>query len=314
MKKVLLTGASGFIGRHAISSLLESGYEVHAVCNTSKPEIDEDTNLFWYKCNLLNLEEQKQLLAKIKPTHLLHFAWYAVHGKYWTSLENLRWVQASLELLMNFVENGGKRAVFAGTCAEYDWSYGYCSEGVTPIRPQTLYGTCKNSLQEILKHFSNQTKLSYAWGRIFFLYGPFEHPARLVPSVIRSLLKDEPAKCSHGNQIRDFLYVKDVASAFVSLLESNVEGPIDIASGQPVALHQIIHIIADKLKKQHLVKLGIIPVQTNDPPFLVADTRRLNQEVGWMPIYSLERGTDITIEWWRHFNIKKKVNNKEDIG
>ena len=307
MKKVLLTGASGFIGRHTIPLMIESGYEVHAIFHTAQPLFKQDKSLFWHKCNLLNTNQQRSLLAEVKPTHLLHFAWYTTPGKYWVSLENLRWIQASLEILMNFVDEGGKRVVLAGTCAEYDWNYGYCSEGITLTRPQTLYGTCKNSLQEILSQFSNQTGISSAWGRIFFLYGPYEAKNRLVPSVITSLLQDRPARCSHGNQIRDFLHVKDVASAFVSLLDSNVEGPINIASGQPVALKTIIYTIGDLLGKKHLVELGALPPPENEPPFLVADVRKITQQVGWKPKITLEAGLKSTIEWWKENIERNKI-------
>jgi len=300
MKKVLLTGANGFIGRHTIPFLTKLGYEVHAICYPDNSDLSEGKNIFLHRCNLLNMEEQKQLLIEVKPTHLLHFAWYAVPGKYWTSLENIRWVQTSLELLMNFTSQGGKRAVLAGTCAEYDWNYGYCSEGITPTRPQTLYGTCKNSLQEILSQFSKQTGISSAWGRIFFLYGPYEAKTRLIPSVITSLLQGLPARCTDGNQIRDFLHVEDVASAFVSLLDSNVEGPVNIASVQPVALKTIIYTIADLLGKRYLVKLGVLPTPENEPSFLVADVRKLNQQVGWKPKITLEAGLKSTIEWWKN--------------
>ncbi|MCJ7634469.1 NAD(P)-dependent oxidoreductase [Candidatus Bathyarchaeota archaeon] len=300
MKKVLLTGASGFIGRHTIPFLVKLEYEVHAVFYSNDSGLSEGKNIFLHRCNLLNMEEQKQLLAKIKPTHLLHFAWYAVPGKYWTSLENIRWVQASINLLIDFVENGGKRAVFAGSCAEYDWNYGYCSEGITPTRPQTLYGTCKNSLQEILYQFSKQTGVSSAWGRIFFLYGPYEAKSRLIPSVITSLLQGLPARCTDGNQIRDFLHVEDVASAFVSLLESNVEGPVNIASGQPIALKNVICKIADKLGRRDLVQLGALPAQANNPRVLIADVERLSDEVKWQPKFDIDIGLEQTITWWKN--------------
>lgn len=157
-KRVLITGASGFVGRHTVPLLLKGGYEVHAV-HCGSASLDEEPRLFWHRCDLLNADEQRRLVKQVKPTHLLHLAWYATPGKYWTSVENIRWVKASLDLTINFMEQGGKRAVFAGTCAEYDWSYGYCSEGVTPTRPATLYGTCKNSLQDMVGHLSRQTGL-----------------------------------------------------------------------------------------------------------------------------------------------------------
>jgi nucleoside-diphosphate-sugar epimerase len=310
MKKVLLTGASGFIGRHTIPSILKRGYEVHAAFYTAHPLSMHNKSLFWHQCNLMNTDQQRSLLAEVKPTHLLHFAWYMTPEKYWTSPENLRWVQTSLDLLINFVEVGGKRAVLAGTCAEYDWSYGYCSEKVTPLRPATLYGTCKHSLQEILKHFSQQTGLSSAWGRIFFLYGPHEHPDRLVPSVIRSLLQGKPAHCSHGNQIRDYLYVQDAADAFVALLESNVSSCVNIASGYPIVIRDLVYKTADQFRRRDLIQLDALPAPENEPPLLVADVSRLTNEVGWFPKYNLEQGLEETISWWKE-QLFEKGNGQE---
>lgn len=300
MKKVLLTGASGFIGRHSIPFLLDKGYEVHAVFYEKEPNFIQKENLFWHQCNLLNFSDQKNLFDKVKPSHILHLAWYAVPGKYWTSLENFRWVQASLEILRNFVKQGGIRALFAGTSAEYDWSYGYCSEKVTPLRPSTPYGTCKKSLHEMLEQFSIQTGLSYAWGRVFFLYGPHEYPERLVASFICSLLKNKVAHCLHGNLIRDFLHVQDAASAFVSLLESNITGPVNIASGNPTTIKDVANIIAAKLNKRELVRFGENAYTSNEPRLLVAEVKRLNSEVGWTPNYDLDRGLEQTIDWWKN--------------
>lgn len=299
MKKILLTGATGFIGRHCLPLLSARGYEVHAV--STRGSLDGSSVIHWHKVDLLNSLQLQDLVADVMPSHLLHFAWYAVPGKYWASLENIRWVQSSLELLQAFVKNGGDRAVMAGTCAEYDWKYGYCSEKVTPLAPSTLYGTCKHSLQIMLDSFSKQTGLSTAWGRIFSLYGPYEHQDRLTSSVIRSLLMGERARCSHGNQIRDFLYVKDVADAFVALLESSVEGPVNIGSGRPIILKNIIRKISGKIINRDHIEFGAVPVSSDDPPLLVADIRRLTKEVNWEPKYSLDRGLDETISWWEKF-------------
>jgi len=298
MKRVLLTGASGFIGRYAVSELLKNNYEVHALYHKTKPV--EKEHVIYHQADLFDYSQQESLMSEIKPTHLLHFAWYAVPGLYWNSLENLRWVQASLELLKLFRQYEGQRAVLAGTCAEYDWSFGYCSEGVTPTRPSTLYGTCKNSLQEMVAQFSKQTGLSSAWGRIFYLYGPFEDRSRLIPYVINSLLQDQQAKFTHGRQIRDFLYVQDVASAFVALLESDVMGPVNIASGQPIALKNMIYKIADKLGRSDLVQLGALPAQDNDPCVLIADVRQLSEKVRWQPTFDLDMGLEQTITWWKN--------------
>jgi nucleoside-diphosphate-sugar epimerase len=293
MKKVLLTGATGFIGRECIPFLLESGYEVHVV---SSKVVEIQVDVYWHQANLLDLGQVRELMARVQPSHLLHLAWYAIPGKYWTSIENFQWVQASLELLQTFVQHGGQRVVMAGTCAEYDWKYGYCSEEITPLSPTTVYGICKHSLQTMLAAFARQTGISAAWGRIFFLYGPYEYPTRLVASVIHSLLKGEPARCSHGNQIRDFLYVEDVASAFVALLKSDVQGAFNIGSAQPVALKEAVLKIGEKMGHLDLIRLGEIPTANDDPPMLIADTRKLHDQVKWSPKYSLDTGLAKTIE------------------
>ncbi len=298
MKRVLITGANGFIGRHCLPILIEHGYEVHAV--STKEILNQVAGVIWHQVDLLNMEQTQALVASVKPSHLLHLAWYTEHKKYWTSELNLSWVQASLALLKNFAQQGGERIVTAGTCAEYDWNYGYCSESITPLVPTTLYGICKNSLQSIQTEFCKQINLSSAWGRIFYLYGPYEDKNRLLPQVIRSLLAGEPARTTQGNQIRDFLYIVDAAHALITLLDSEVLGPINIASGKPVALRELILNIAGGIEDQiNLVQLGSISTPLNDPHFIVADVNYLTNKVGWLPRFEFGEGLDLTIRWWR---------------
>lgn len=319
MRKVLLTGATGFIGRHCLPALVAARPrfdEIHAVSTRDAPdnfsarelsgEADSETattttSVHWHKANLLSDDEMKRLLAEVKPTHLLHMAWYAEPGKYWTSPVNEEWLRASNELLRAFVAHGGERVVVAGTCAEYDWhdGDGYCSERETRIAPATLYGQCKHALHDALEELAREHGTSAAWGRIFFLYGAHEHPQRLVASVIRALLRDEPARSTHGEQLRDFLFVQDVADAFVALLGSDVRGAVNIASGEVVSLKAVIKKIAEKLDRPHLVQLGALPAPANEPKLLAADVSRLRDEVGWLPRYTLDDGLEATISWWR---------------
>ncbi|HWS87095.1 MAG TPA: NAD(P)-dependent oxidoreductase [Pyrinomonadaceae bacterium] len=299
MRRVLLTGAGGFVGRHCLPLLLQGGSEVHAVSSRGAPE-GAAPGVNWHQTDLLDEQEAARLLAAVNPTHLLHLAWYTEPGRYWTSLENFRWARASLRLLEEFAARGGRRSVVAGSCAEYDWrAGGHCSEAETPLAPATPYGACKHALRIMLEALAGRAGFSAAWGRIFFLYGPHEHPARLVASVVRSLLRDEPALCSHGRQVRDFLYVKDVAAAFVSLLGSEVTGAVNIASGRPVSLAEVIDKVAVRLGRSHLVRLGAVPAPAGEPPSLTAEVARLREEVGWSPGYSLDEGLEETIEWWR---------------
>ncbi len=131
--------------------------------------------------------------------------------------------------------------------------------------------------------------LSSAWGRIFFVYGPYEHPSRLVPSVIRALRQGVPARCTAGTQLRDFLHVRDVAAAFVALLDSTIEGPVNIGSGQPVEIRRLIYAIADTLGRRDLVELGAA-LPASDPLAVIADVARLHDDLGWSPEYDLGLG------------------------
>jgi nucleoside-diphosphate-sugar epimerase len=297
MKRVVVTGAAGFIGRHCLAPLRAAGFEVHAV--DVKTPVQTIRDVLWHRVDLFDSNAVERLMISVKASHLLHLAWFAVHGEYWTSLENLRWVQASLDLFQAFARAGGNRMLVAGSCAEYDWRYGWCSEETTPLVPATLYGASKQGLQTMADAFAKRADMSAAWGRVFFAYGPHEDSRRLVPAVVCSLLQNKPALCSHGDQIRDFLYVEDVAEAFVSVLGSNVVGPLNIASGQPVFLKDIVHKIGKKLGKESLIRLGVIPAPPDDPPVLLASVKRLTGEVGWKARFTLDRGLDETIEWWR---------------
>ena len=296
MIKALVTGASGFIGRHSLPFLLQAGYEVHAVSLTPPPDIN---GINWHQADLKSGYQTKRLIADIRPTHLLHFAWCTEPGVFWNDLENNQWVQASLELLKTFQVYGGERIVFAGTCAEYDWNEEMCSEEGTPTRPATLYGNCKHELQLKANIFCDKYQLSFCWGRIFFVYGPYEHPARLIPSVINSLLNKKTIECTDGKQYRDFLYVEDVASAFVALLCNEITGIVNIGSGESRMLKNIIETIGEKIGYPELIRLGLIPPRQGDPIKLVAEISKLRRKIGWSPKFNIDRGLDETIQWWK---------------
>jgi nucleoside-diphosphate-sugar epimerase len=292
MNRLLVTGATGFLGVPCVARATAE-FEVHAAARGSGPPF---TGVVYHTCDLFDAEQVNTLLATVRPTHLLHLAWIATPGVYWTSPENYRWVEASKHLLTAFAERGGQRAVVAGTCAEYDWTAaGACNEFTTPTRPATVYGRCKNELCE----WCERCGVSVAWARLFFLYGPGEHSARLVPSVARALLAGDVAECSGGTQQRDFLHTTDVADALLALLQSDITGPVNVGSGEPVAVRSVIETVAEECGRPELVRFGARPTPANDPPLLVADVTRLRDELGWQPRIALEDGLRECVKWWR---------------
>lgn len=296
MKRVILTGAGGFIGRHCVRPLLDRGYEVHAVDRKPPEHVAEGVR--WHTTDLLDIEAVRRLVQDVKPTHLLHLAWYVVPGKFVSAVENFDWVTASFDLVRQFVETGGQRVAVCGSGYEYDWNYGYCVEGLTPCVPDSVYGQSKLALLELMRSYATLQRVSYAWPRVFFLYGPREYPQRLVSSVILALLNGRPAPCSHGLQIRDYLHVEDVAGGLVAVLDSDVHGPVNVCSGQAVTLREIVLSIGREIGRPDLVQIGALPARANDVALVVGANDRL-LGTGWLARYDLETGLRNTIDWWR---------------
>ena len=300
LKRVLITGASGFIGHHCLEPLLARGYDVHAV--SSQPRRSNAGGVEWLQADLLEPGAAKTLVGAVRPTHLLHLAWYVVPGKVISAPENFEWVGASMELVRAFVDQGGERLAIVGSGYEYDCTYGRCLEASTPTAPSTVYGSCKLTLNLQVQSFCGQAGVSAAWGRAFFLYGPREHPQRLVSSVILSLLEGEPARCSHGRQVRDYMHVQDVADGLVALLDSEVTGSVNVSSGRGMSVGEVAMTIGRLLGRPELIQLGAIPTRVDDLALVVGDNTRLVSEVGWKQSLELEAGLRQTIDWWRAQN------------
>jgi nucleoside-diphosphate-sugar epimerase len=234
----------------------------------------------------------------VRPDVLVHLAWYVEPGRYWTAPENIRWVEASLALLRAFAAAGGRRAVVAGTSAEYDWRAveERIEEQRTPLRPTTLYGAAKHALHTAAAAYAEQAGFELAWGRIFFVYGPGEPAGRLVPSVATGLLAGEPVPTTRGDQIRDFMHVEDVAAAFAALAHDHTTGAVNIASGEPARVGDVVDMLAAQAGRPELLRPGALPDREGDPLRLVADVRRLREEVGFVPLIALPEGLARTLE------------------
>lgn len=305
-QRVLLTGATGFIGSHVARLLVSEGCKVHAVVreNSDLWRINEIApQLHLVSCDLLEPDELNAHLERIRPDLVIHLAWYAVPGKYLAARENLSLLEASLHLASRLADLGCKRFIGIGTCFEYDTNLGYLSEE-SPTRPGSLYAASKLAVQLILEQLAEITGMEVAWLRLFYQYGPFEDERRLVPSVICSLLRSQQAKVTKGEQIRDFLHVEDVAQAIWAVARSSLSGPVNIGSGKPVTVREIATRIGAILDRPDLIALGARPYSASDPMFICANNHRLTENTAWTPQHDLERGLRHTIEWWhRHLEV-----------
>ncbi|MCA1648590.1 MAG: NAD(P)-dependent oxidoreductase [Chloroflexi bacterium] len=296
--RVLVTGATGFIGRHAAGYLLDRGYEVVATTSGPLPH-DERTGVTWLRADLLRDTDTQLLVEEARATHLLHLAWYYQPRNVYTSVENVRWVEASLRLLRSFV--AGPRAcrvVLAGSCAEYGASAEPADEIVTPVAPVTVYGQAKHATAILARHICESADISLANGRVFFVFGPGEHPERLVSSVARALLTGREAPCSHGTQVRDFQLSRETAAALVALVDCDVRGPVNIGSGEPLSIREVVEYLGLLSGRPELVQLGARPALSHEQQLVVPNLRRLTTEVGFEPSSSVREGLELTFRWW----------------
>jgi len=298
---VLVTGATGFLGGHCLAPLVERGLDVLALYHNRAPQ--DVSGVRWVRGDIMDRAAMRRLLEEHNPKGLLHLAWFVEPGKLITDSSNLSWVSASLDLIRAFREGGGERCTVSGSCYEYDWRFGYCVEDVTPCEPDTLYGAAKDSLRRAFLAYCNVTGLSGSWARAFFMYGPRENAARLVSSVIISLLKGLPAKSSHGLQVRDYLHIQDVADGMVALFASQARGTYNIAAGTPTTIREIVEALGKITGRSELLQIGALPARANDAPLVLGDGRRTLNDIGWKPRLTLEAGLSDTVDWWRvHLN------------
>lgn len=290
MSRVVVTGGTGFIGTAAVAALRARGHEVHLLARSPQPVAE----CVVHGCDLL-ADDPARLLAELRPSHLLHLAWYAEPGKFWHAPENLDWVAASLRLARGFAAAGGRRLTVAGSGTEYDWRFPRLDERRTPPGARHLYGRAKAALFDLLSAAAPGLGLSLAWGRVFFLYGPGEHAGRLVSDVIDGVRAGRRVATSDGAQARDFLHVEDVAGALAALLDSPVEGPVNIASGTATPLRALIERVAALAGDATLVDYGARARQPGEPQYLVADVARLRDEVGFRPRFDLGAGLADTV-------------------
>lgn len=297
MPRILVTGATGFIGRACLKVLEQLNIEVHAI-HRNKPIINVN-HVYWHPCNILKLPEISALMRKVKPDYLLHLAWIADHEIYWTSDKNIDYQLATIEIYKEFSAQGGGKALFIGTCAEYDRSHSICEEYKTPLRPNTLYGICKKQTFDFLQQLKIQQEnlADFSWVRLFNIYGPYEQENRLIPYVFLSYLQGKIPVLQNPHSIRDYIHVQNLAEILVTLLMKHSVPVINIGSGLQISIAELTNIISLRYfnGQKYSCHLG---EKVNLPDKLVPDLALLNK-INYQHTLSFESNLDDTFEWFK---------------
>lgn len=302
--RILVTGGTGFVGRWAVSALKEAGHEV-VVCARRESAIPGCRTI---EADLLDDRAAGRVMDWSRPEIVLHLGWYVEHGKFWNARENLDWVAATMRLATAAKTAGVRRFICAGTCMEYDLEgeRGPLTE-TAATRPSSLYGVAKDATRQLLDGYFGPHEIEFAWGRLFFIFGPNEQSDRLVSSIAISLLSGRPALMTSGVQVRDFCPVQDAGEALAALAVSDVTGPVNIGSGQGMRIAELAEEIRSAVGTGEL-RFGALPDRTNEPRIILANIDRLRSEVGYKPKHPMRERVIETVDWWR-----ARVNGRTPI-
>jgi nucleoside-diphosphate-sugar epimerase len=269
-RRVVITGATGFIGRQVLNSLALRDLDIVLVMRPNKefkafqnsaikfiftPDLFSETADWW--CKLLEGVDT-----------VIHLAWYVEPEKYLYSSKNLDCLIGSLNIAKGAVMAGVRRFVGIGTCFEYDLSYKTLSVDV-PLLPRTPYAASKVATYLSLNHFFSQTTTEFAWCRVFYLYGEGEDSRRLGAYVRSKIESGENIKLSTGDQIRDYMNVCEAGAMISTVALDNQIGAINICSGIPISVRHFVERIALEYNALDKLMFGAIPSNPSDPDFIL---------------------------------------------
>lgn len=295
-QRVLVTGGAGFVGAALVRHALSQGAEV-AVLTREGTDLqrlaDRRGEIRFIVGDLVNTDSYRAEVSAFQPDICFHLAWVTEPGKYLQSPLNAQFVLYTIDLLRCLFAAGCGQIVATGTCFEYARSDRILTED-SPLDYSTPYASSKNLTAQICLELANRAAANFAWGRLFYMVGPDDHPKRLLPSLIAALQQNRDFPTTDGAQRADYLHVRDVAAALWSL--AGQTGLFNVCSGEAIAVRDLIAAVADLMGKRHLVKLGALERPPDLPMLICGSRQKITQTTGWTPERGLLDGLRDVIE------------------
>jgi nucleoside-diphosphate-sugar epimerase len=227
-------------------------------------------------------------IRSFAPDLCIHTAWITTPGEYPESPENLHFLDWSRNFIQNAAHIGIQRFMVLGTCIEYQITSEPLSEETTPVKPVSLYARCKDDLRRELEKMSSAWNIELCWSRIFYPYGPREHPQRLCSTLLKQLRQNRVVELKTPHSRKDYVFIEDVASALLFLAEKKAAGIYNIGTGVGISVFEMAQALGNLLGKPGLVQLSK-NTQEDAYPFVVADMSKL-RSLGWEPSFTIQAG------------------------
>jgi UDP-glucose 4-epimerase len=298
IRSALVIGGSGFIGSALLRRLVSEVTEVRTLVFKNRapkpPSAGEALT-----ANSSSISDLSAALAGSRFDAVFHLAASGVSPEN-RSVETL--IDGNSGLLSRVLQSLSLAPpgifIYTGSCAEYSEApSGRLLDEEWPTMPRSLYGASKASATILGSALAQRLGIRFVALRLFHIFGPGEGPSRFVPYVVRTLARGETARLTHGNQIRDFMYVEDVVDAIVQAALHGVSSSVyNVCSGKPTAVRDVALLLASiSNTPSHLLDFGAVKYNLEDPMWLAGNNRRLAKAIGWAPKYSLEAGLRQTV-------------------
>ena len=306
IKRIYITGATGFIGARLLKALLADGYEIGTMMRDGSDSFRLTGTLGKISIFTGDLRDSDTVLrsiAEFRPDAILHLVtYYAIeHQPKDIGVMVDTNVKGTINLLEAARESGVKLFVNAGTCAVYEQKDRPITEE-DRVSPQNLYAVTKLQAEEAVRFYALNYGVPGITLRLFPPYGPGDHDRRLIPYIIRSFEKGESPALTTGEQKWDFVYVDDIVEAFLAVVRSypfkEPYDVINIGTGLPYSIRELVEKVMMMMDKNVALSWGAVPHRKNEVWFNSADIKKAGDILKWSPATRLEDGLRQTIQFF----------------